>query len=89
MTLKQMLRRAADAALKAPTYLKEWREQVRREHADRNMAVRTRQVARRRFFFDAFARVSQDFGGELRFRRRGMARVLAKRKWSDFRKVAA
>jgi hypothetical protein len=59
--------------------LKAWRNTVKEAHAEHNLSVKTRQVRRRIQFSSAFAKISTEYGGEARFRRRSIARTIVKR----------
>jgi len=64
-----------------------WCAQVRDKHARHNDVVVTRQVVRRRGFEIAMAKINENYGGEPRKARRGIARTIARREWS--KRVAA
>lgn len=64
--------------------LREWRQAQRDKNAAFNANVRTRQVVRAELFREAFAE-ARAYNNEPRFRRRKIARSMARRLWKERR----
>ena len=71
------------AAMDARREMLAKRSARRKEYIERNLQVKTRQVARRRIFREAFLALGRDF--DLRYRRRNLARALARKRWQGSR----